>query len=309
MDFTIFVMENLTDNNKKIDMQINNCSISNVDNTKNIEYGYDFTNNPGKLPGEICLEIFDSMSEFKKNKWYSKTEIYDLSCGVLENIWIDPDNPNNIVYVDYQSYDSPGVPRELQTIEIVEIIEYYESDEESNKDSDDESEEESNDESNDESNKKYNVESNNESDEEPDEESNEELSKENKEKVVEIGHMIYDSDFTFTELNDRFLYSKIFLGYDYKLYHSDLYYENIDILPYKDKIFSLKKLCIRRIRLYVAEKLDFVEEINNSKILLKPLTIINNSGLQWNPLLIQYLENLIKEQPLFIREILHLKSL
>jgi len=292
------------DNSKKIDIETNNCPMSNQDNTKNIEYGYDFTNNPGKLPGEICLEIFDSMSEFKKHKWYSKTEIYDLSCGVLENIWIDPDNPNNIVYVDYQSYDSPGVPRELQIIEIVEIIEYFYND---NDESNDELNEVSNDEyeyDNESDNK-----SDNESDNESKEKSNETLDKKDKEVVSEIGHMIYDSDLTFNELNERFIFSKLFLGYDYKIFRPNLYYANTDIIPYKDKIFSLKKLCIRRIRLHVAEELDFVEEINNSKILLKTLTTYSNYYLQWNPLLTEYLKYLIKDQPVFIKELLQLKSL
>ena len=286
-------MENITDNSKKIDIQTNNCSMNEVDNTKNIEYGYDFTNNPGKLPGEICLEIFDVKSVFEKNKWYSKSEIYNLSGGILEYIWIDPDNPNNIVYVDYQPYNSSDFYKKIITIEIIEIIEYYESEEES----DEESDEELNDVSND------------ESDNESKEKSNERIDKKDKEVVSEIGHMIYDSDLTLTELNERFIFSKLFLGYDYKIYRPNLYYADTDIIPYKDKKFSLKKLCIMRIRLHVAEELDFVEEINNSKILLKPLTTYNNYFLQWNPLLTEYLKYLIKDQPSFIKEILQLKSL
>ena len=287
------MMENITVNSKKIDIQTNNCSMNNVDNTKNIEYGYDFTNNPGKLPGEICLEIFEVKSKFEKNKWYSKSEIYNLSGGILEYIWIDPDNPNNIVYVDYQPYNSSDFYKKIITIEIIEIIECYESEEESDEELDEELNEVSYDESNNNS----------------DDKSYETLDKKDKEVVSEIGHMIYDSDLTFTELNERFIFSKLFLGYDYKIYRPNLYYADTDIIPYKDKIFSLKKLCIRRIRLHVAEELDFVEEINNSKILLKTLTTYSNYYLQWNPLLTEYLKYLIKDQPVFIKELLQLKSL
>ena len=287
------MMENITDNSKKIDTETNNCSMSNQDNTKNIEYGYDFTNNPGKLPGEICLEIFEVKTKFEKNKWYSKSEIYNLSGGILEYIWIDPDNPNNIVYVDYQPYNSSDFYKKIITIEIIEIIECYESGEESDEELDEELNDVSNDESDNESNEK----------------SNKTLDKKDKKVVSEIGHMIYDSDLTFNELNERFIFSKLFLGYDYKIYRPNLYYADTDIIPYKDEKISLKKLCIRRIRLHVAEELDFVEKINNSKILLKPLTTYSNYYLQWNPLLTEYLKYLIKDQPVFIKELLQLKSL
>ena len=203
---------------------------SNEDNNYNIkkelEYngiGYDFFGHDFELPGEICIDLFEITRQFKEGEWYSCDEIYDLSGGILNDIWLDPDNPYEIIYIDFQAYDNHDVTRELISINILEIsynnnlsmVEFSES---------------------------FNDEVNEESNEEFNEEFNEESNEESNEELVRKENIISYSNYTRPELSDRFIYSRLYLGYDYKSIINDYGDKQFKLLPVKNKVLSLKNL-------------------------------------------------------------------
>tara|TARA_B110000438_G_C15514810_1_gene521518 strand:- start:45 stop:524 length:480 start_codon:yes stop_codon:yes gene_type:complete len=81
--------------------------------------GFDFFKNPGKLPGEICSNIFEG-NYFLPDIWYSADDIFTKSEGILFKTWLDHENPTNIIYIYYMKYDSHKEPREIEKIEISE---------------------------------------------------------------------------------------------------------------------------------------------------------------------------------------------
>ena len=260
-----------------------NDNLNASDNKKELEYngpGYDFYENYFKLPGEILKDIAEFPRQFEDNKWYSHKEIFDKSGAILNDIWLDPDNPNCIVYLDFQPYDHRSSPRELIEIHIVDVR-YSGTDvlDNSNKDS-------SNEYNNKFSNKYKNW------------------------NIVIKKNMIYDCPYSRTELNERFLYSRLFLGYDYQSNINDYGEKYFIVLPEKENVLSLKKLCIRNIKLLIADQLDLINEINKSEIILKPLTLKCNSReagyCKWNPKIIDFHEMFLNNQPEYIKNLLAL---
>ena len=207
----------------------------------------DFFNHPEEIPGFILEDIAEFPSQFKDEKWYSSEEIYDLSGAFFSNIWLDPDNPTCIIYLDFQPYDHHCVCRELIKIHIFALKREY---------------------------------------------------------------IIYDSPYSREELDERFLYSRLFLGYDYQSDVNKCGVKYFNILPVKDNVLSLKKLCIRNIKLLIAEKLDLIKKINKSEIILKPLTLRCNSRQEgyckWNPKIIDFHERFLHNQPEYIKNMLEL---
>ena len=278
---------------------------SNEDNNikKEIEYnefGYDFFENNYKLPGEICIDIFEITRAFKEKEWYSHDEIYDLSGGILNNIWLDPDDPYGVIYVDYQAYDNYDVTRELIRIDIseirygnqVSIVEFSKS-------------------FNEEFNEKFNQELNKELNEEFSEKLNKEFNEGSNKEIVRKENIISYSNYTRSELDDRFLYSRLYLGYDYKSIINDYGGKNFKILPVKNKVLSLKNLSIRNIRLWIADQLNLIKYIDKSEIILEPLTLrgkFNMSGYsrKWLPELLHFNERFLQNQPQYIKDLLQL---
>jgi predicted Zn-ribbon and HTH transcriptional regulator len=267
-------------------------NVANKDFECNIIYqdcnksGYDFFENQYKLPGEICSEIFEFSRQFKENEWYNHEQIYDLSEGILHNIWLDPDNPNSVIYIQFTEYDFYRNRREIIQVYINEvryigkelsILNFLRK-----------------------SNEKNNNGSN-------------ELNDKSYEEIIEKENMIFRSPFTCTELDERFIYSRLFLGYDYETIINNYGAKTFKLLPVRNKVLSLKNLSIRNIRLFIAEQLDLIKEINKSEIILKPLTLRCNGNCvryrKWEPSLIQYLDEFIKDQPLFIKEMLDLRKI
>ena len=292
------------------------------------EFGYDFFDHNYKLPGEICIDIFEITRTFKEKEWYSHDEIYDLSGGILNNIWLDPDDPYGVIYVDYQAYDNYDVTRELIRIDIseirygnqVSIVEFSKSfneefNEEFNQELNEEFNEEFNQKLNDEYNEEFNQEFNQELNQEFTGGFNEELNKEfntgsNKE-LVRKENIISYSNYTRSELDDRFLYSRLYLGYDYKSIINDYGGKHFKILPVKNKVLSLKNLSIRNIRLWIADQLNLIKYIDKSEIILEPLTLIgkfNMSGYsrKWLPELLHFNERFLQNQPQYIKDLLKL---
>ena len=238
-----------------------NDNLNASDNKKELEYngpGYDFYGNYFKLPGKIIKDIAEFPRQFEDDKWYSHKEIFDKSGAILNNIWLDPDNPNCIVYLDFQPYDHRSSPRELIEIYIDDV--------------------------------RYNNKSNKE--------------------TVKKENMIYDCPYSRTELNERFLYSRLFLGYDYQSNINDYGEKYFIVLPVKENELSLKKLCLRIIKLLIADQLDLINEINKSEIILKPLTLKCNSReagyCKWNPKIIDFHEMFLNNQPEYIKMLLDL---
>lgn len=265
----------------------NNDLLTNKDLNNSILYmecnksGYDFFGYEFQLPGEICIDIFEYTGQFKEKEWYTHDRIYELSGGILYNIWLDPDNPNGVIYIDFKAYDHNSVIREIIQVYIneirysgkISILKFLE-----------------------ESNEKSNIKINN---------------KPNDEIIIKE-NIIFNSPFTRTELDERFIYSRLFLGYDYELNFNEYEENYFKLLPVKDKVLSLKKLSIRNIRLFIAKQLDLIKEINKSKIILKPVTLRHRTQYfhifrEWNPSIIQYIDKFIKDQPLFIKEMLELR--
>ena len=258
---------------------------SNEDNNikKKLEYngiGYDFFEHDFKLPGEICIDLFEITRQFKEKEWYSHDEIYDLSGGILNNIWLDPDNPNEVIYIDYQSYDNYDVTRELIRIDISEIR--YSNQLSMVKFSDN----------------FY-------------EEFNEEFNSESNEELVRKENIISYSNYTRSELDDRFLYSRLYLGYDYKSIINDYGKKQFKISPVKSKVLSLKKLSIRNIRLWIADQLNLIKYIDKSEIILEPLTLLGKFNIRrysrkWLPKLLDFNERFLKNQSKYVKELLQL---
>ena len=192
----------------------------------------------------------------------------------------DPDNPNCVIYLDFQPYDHHSSPRELIEIYIDDVI-YSGVDVLDNSDKDF-----SNEYNNKFSNKYKNW------------------------NIIIKKNMIYDCSYSRTELNERFLYSRLFLGYDYQSNINDYGEKYFIVLPVKENVLSLKKLCIRNIKLLIADQLDLIKEINKSEIILKPLTLRCNSReagyCKWNQKIIDFHEMFLNNQPEYIKMLLDL---
>ena len=248
--------------------------------------GYDFFEHDFELPGEICLDIFEFPEQFKEKKWYNQEQIYELSEGILHNIWLDPDNPNSVIYIKFTEYKYSYCKREIIQVYINEVK--YIGKELSILNFLGKSNEKNNNESNELNNKPYG-------------------------EIVVKENSIFNSPFTCTELDERFIYSRLFLGYNYETIINKFGEKTFRLLPVKNKVLSLKKLSIRNIRLFIAEQLDLIKEINKSEIIWKPLTVRCNGNYagyrKWKPSLIQYTDEFIKDQPLFIKEMLDLRKI
>jgi hypothetical protein len=289
---------------------------SNEDNTSKKEpdysdFGYDFFGHDFKLPGEICMNIFEITREFKKKEWYTHEEIYDLSGGILNNIWLDPDNPNEVIYIDFQAYDNHDVTRELIRIDIseiryggqVSILKFLEN---SNTETNEES-----DKFNEGFNEGFNEEFNEEFNEGFNEGFNEEFIEGFNEEIVRKENIISYSNYNRSELRDRFLYSRLFLGYDYKSIINDYGEKHFKLLPVKNKVLSLKTLCIRNIRLWITDQLDLIKYIDKYEIILEPLTLIGEFNMggysrKWIPELLDFNERFLQNQPQYIKDMLQL---
>lgn len=250
------------------------------------ESGYDFFEHDFQLPGEICIDIFEFTSQFEKEKnykkWYDHEEIYDLSEGILNHIWLDPDNPNGVIYIEFQAYDHHREPRQRIEINVSEI-KYSGIDVLDNSDKD------SSNEYNNKFSNKYKIENWN---------------------IVKKENMIYDCPYTRTELDERFLYSRLYLGYDYEIIINKYGEKTFKLLPVKNKVLSLKNLSIRNIKLWIAEQLYLIKEINKAEIILKPLTLRGQHLMvgyrKWLPNIVEFHERLLQNQPQYIRDILQL---
>ena len=276
-------VKDIQNNVSNKDFGCNRCNIIYQDCNKS---GYDFFENQYKLPGEICSEIFEFSRQFKENEWYNHEQIYDLSEGILHDIWLDPDNPNSVIYIQFTEYDFYRNRREIIQVYINEVR--YIGKELSILNFLGKSNEKNNNESNELNNKSY-------------------------EEIIVKENMIFRSPFTRTELDERFIYSRLFLGYDYETIINNYGAKTFKLLPVRNKVLSLKNLSIRNIRLFIAEQLYLIEEINKSEIILKPLTLRCNGNCvgyrKWEPSLIQYTDEFIKDQPLFIKEMLDLRKI
>ena len=114
-----------------------------------------------------------------------------------------------------------------------------------------------------------------------------------------------------SELDDRFLYSRLYLGYDYISITNDYGENQFKILPVKNKVLSLKNLTIRNIRLWIADQLDLIKYIDKSEIILEPLTLLGEFNIRrysrkWLPELLDFHERFLKNHPKYVKQLLKL---
>jgi hypothetical protein len=112
-------------------------------------------------------------------------------------------------------------------------------------------------------------------------------------------------------LDDRFLYSRLYLGYDYKSITNDYGEKQLKIFPVKNKVLSLKKLSIRNIRLWIADQLDLIKYIDKYEIILEPLTLLGEFKIRrysrkWLPELLDFNERFLQNQPKYVKQLLEL---
>jgi hypothetical protein len=116
---------------------------------------------------------------------------------------------------------------------------------------------------------------------------------------IYVGRALY---MTCVQMNNTFLYSKLFLGYEYKYRYPDCK-KNIYLLPvFKGVIPSLKNLSRNRIRLLAAKQLGFLDETNEYEGELKHFTV-DYKGC-WHPALINFLKEFTRDNTQFIKDII-----